>query len=246
MFGKRSAKTEAMLAHLATGGDDQDFAGTKYENAALARTLHSRGLIAWDGERNRYTLTPAGWRSLAPRRFGLPALAASAAVGAIAVAAIAVFWLPGARSQNSAHDHASTTLAVQGPAPAPASVPAETGGRNVAPGSAGAPQAAPAPRASAAAPPMPPVTPLDLTEVAPPAPEQPSAETAPASAKQAAVKKQPRRTARPAEQHNGLSNFFANLGRTRETTQTRPREVTQTRGRESSQTRSGLGSWFRI
>src|SRR5215467_2144617 len=97
MSGKRSAKTDAMLAHLATGGDDQDFAGTKYENAALARTLHNRGLIAWDGEKNRYTLTPAGWRSLTPRRFGLPSLAASAAVGAIAVAALAFLWLPGAR-----------------------------------------------------------------------------------------------------------------------------------------------------
>ena len=93
---------------------------------------------------------------------------------------------------------------------------------------------------------MPPVTPLDLTEVAQPAPEQPSSEAGPTSAKQAAVKKQPRRTAKPAEQHNGFSNFFANFGRTREPTQTRPREVTQTRARESSQTRSGLRSWFHI
>jgi hypothetical protein len=93
---------------------------------------------------------------------------------------------------------------------------------------------------------MPPVAPLDLTEVAQPAPEQPSADAAPTSAKPAAVKKQQRRTARPAEQHNGLSKFFANFGRTREHAQTRPREATQTRARESSQTRSGLGSWFRI
>jgi len=236
-----------MLAHLATGGDDQDFAGTKYENAALARTLHNRGLIAWDGERNRYTLTPAGWSALTPRRFGLPSLAASAAVGAIAVAALAFVWLPGARSQNSAPGRAATTLAVQSPAPAPASISAESGTRNVAPMPASAPQPAPAVRASKADSTMPPVAPLDLTEVAQPSPEQTSAEAAPASAKPAAAKKQPRRTAKPAEQHNGLSNFFANLRRTREPAQTRPpREVTQTRARESSQTRSGLGSWFRI
>jgi hypothetical protein len=246
MSGKRSAKTDAMLAHLATGGDAQDFAGTKYENLAVARTLHSRGLIAWDGERDRYTLTPAGWSALTPRRFGLPSLAASAAVGAIGVAALAFLWLPSTRWQNSAHGHAATTLAVQSPTPAPVALPAEIGGRNSAPVSASAPQQAPAPRASAATSTMPPVTPLDLTEVAQPAPEQPSAEAAPPSVKPAAVKKQQRRTARPAEQHNGFTNFFANFGRTREPAQTRPREVTQTRARESIQTRSGLGSWFHI
>lgn len=235
-----------MLAHLATGGDDQDFAGTKYENAALARTLHSRGLIAWDGERNRYTLTPAGWSALTPRRFGLPSLAASAAVGAIAVAALAFFWLPGARSENPAHARAATTVAVQSPAPAPASVAAQPAGRNVPPVSASAPQPAPAVRASAAESTMPPVQPLELTEVAQPAPEQSSAEAAPASAKPVAVKKQPRRTARPAEQHNAFSNFFASFGRAREPTQTRPREVTQTRAREPSHTRASQSSWFHI
>lgn len=245
MSGKRSAKTDAMLAHLATGGDDQYFAGTKYENAALVRTLHSRGLIAWDGERNRYTLTPAGWSALTPRRFGLPTLAASAAVGAIAVAALAFLWLPGDRWQNSAHGHMATALAVQSPAPAPAPIPAEIGLRSSAPTSPSAPQPVPAPRASEAVSTLPPVQPLELTEVAQAAPEQPTAEAAPTSGKQAAVKKQPRRTVRP-EQHNGLSNFFAGFGRTREPAQTRPREVTQTRARESSPTRSGLGSWFRI
>ena len=247
MIGKRSTKTDAMLAHLATGGDALDFAGTKYENLALARTLQGRGLIAWDGEGGRLVLTPAGWSALTPRRFGLPSLAASAAVGAIAVAALAFLWLPGARSQNPALGHAATTLAVQSPAPAPAPLPAEIGGRNSAPVPASAPQPAPAPRAAKADSTMPPVAPLDLTEVAQPAPEQTSAEAAPTSAKPAAVKKQQRRTARPAEQHNGLSNFFASFGRAREPAQTRPpREVTQTRARESSQTRSGLGSWFHI
>jgi len=246
MPGKRSAKIDAMLAHLATGGDVEDFAGTKYENLALARTLRSRGLIAWDGDKNRCVLTPAGWSALTPRRFGLPSLAASAAMGAIAVTALAFLWLPGARSQNSAPGHAATTLAVQSPTPAPASISANIDARNSAPISASAPAPAPAARAAATESTMPPVTPLDLTEVAQPAPAQASAEAPPTSTKPAPVKKQQRRTARPAEQHNGLSNFFANFGRTREPAQTRPREATQTRARESSQTRSGLGSWFHI
>jgi len=243
MSENRATKINAMLAHLATGGDDRDFAGTKYENAALARTLHNRGLIAWDGEKNRYTLTPAGWSALTPRRFGLLSLGASAAVGAIAVATLAFLWLPGARSENPASGHAATALAVQSLAP----IPAEPGGRNVAPMPASAPQPAPAVRASKPESAMPPVAPLDLTDVAQPAPEQPSAEAAVTSTKQAAVKKQQRRTARPAEQHNGFGNFFGGFGRGREATQTRPpREVTQTRARESSQSRSGISSWFHI
>lgn len=246
MSGKRSTKINAMLAHLATGGDALDFAGTKYENLALARTLHDRGLIAWDGERNRFGLTPAGWSALTPRRFGLPSLAASAAMGAIAVAALAFLWLPGARSQNSAHGPAATTVAVQSAAPARAPIPAEIAGRNAAPMSASAPQPAPAARASAADSALPPVTPLDLTEVAQPAPEQTTAEAVPPSAKPTAVKKQPRRTARPAEQPNAFANFFANFGRPREPAQTRPREVTQTRARAPSQTRSGQSSGFHI
>jgi hypothetical protein len=154
--------------------------------------------------------------------------------------------LPGARSQNSAQVSATTTVAVQGAAPAPSSVPAPTRAPNVAPMPASAPQPAPAVRASKAESTMPPVAPLDLTEVAQPAPEQTSAEAAPPTAKPAAVKKQPRRTARPAEQHNGLTNFFGSFKRAREPAPTRPREVTQTRARDSSQTRSGLGSWFHI
>jgi len=85
---------------------------------------------------------------------------------------------------------------------------------------------------------MPPVQPLDLAEVAQAAPEQPGAEAAPTGAKQAAVKKPPRRTAKPAEQHNGLANFFASFGRAR--------EPTKTRARESSHTRSSQSSWFHI
>jgi len=237
MFRKHSTKTDAMLAHLATGGDAQDFAGTKFENLALARTLENRGLIAWDGEGNRYVLTPAGWSALTPRRFGLPSLAASAALGAVRVAALAFLVLPGARSQDSAHGHAATALAVQSPAAAPASIPTEIGAR-VAPIPPSAPQPALALRASVTESTMPPVQPLDLAEVAQAAPEQPGAEAAPTGAKQAAVKKQQRRTARPAEQHNGLANFFANFGRAR--------EPTKTRARESSHTRSSQSSWFHI
>jgi hypothetical protein len=245
MSGKRSTKTDAMLRHLAAGGDAQDFAGTKFENLALGGTLQSRGQIAWDGEGNRFVLTPAGWSALTPRRFGLPSLAASAAMGAIGVAALAFLWLPGARWQNSAHGHAATTVAVQSAAPAPASIPSEIRGSIAATVPASAPQPTLAPRAAESESSMPPVATLELGEAAQPTPEQASAEAVPAGAKQAAVKKQQRRTAKPAEQHNGLANFFANFGRT-QTTQTRPREATQTRARESSQTRSGPGSWFRI
>jgi hypothetical protein len=245
-MGKSATKTDAMLAHLATGGDAQDFAGTKYENLALARTLHSRGLIAWDGERNRYALTPAGWGALTPRRFGLPSLAVSAAIGAIGVAALAFLWLPGARWQNSAHGYAATPLAVQSAVPAPASIAAEIRGPIAATLPASAPGPAPAARAAEVESNTTPATPREPTEVAQAAPEQPIGEVAPTSVKPAAVKKQPRRAAQPAQQQNSFANFFANFGRAREATQTRPREVTQTRARQSSQTRSGLGSWFHI
>jgi hypothetical protein len=236
MSGSHATKIDSMLRHLAGGGDAQDFTGTKYENLALARTIERRGLIAWDGEGNRYVLTRAGWSTLTPRRFGLPSLAASAALGAIGVAALAFLVLPGARSQDSARGHAATPVAVH--SPAPASVPVEMRGSIAATVPANAPQQAPGARAAGAESTMPPVTPLDLTEVAQPAPEQPNAEAAPTSVKQAAVKKQQRRTARPPEQHNGLSNFFASFGRTR--------EPAQARARQTSQTRSSPSPWSRI
>src|ERR1043166_7308591 len=62
MASRRAMKIDAMLRHLAAGGDIGDFAGTKYENLALVRTAVRRGLISWDGEGNRYTLTPVGRR----------------------------------------------------------------------------------------------------------------------------------------------------------------------------------------
>jgi hypothetical protein len=246
MSGNRATNTDAMLRHLAAGGDAQDFAGTKYENLALARTLEGRGQIAWDGEGNRYVLTPAGWSALTPRRFGLPSLTASAAMGAIGVAALAFLVLPGARTQDSANGRAATPLAVQSPAPAPASIPSEIRGSIAATVPASAPQPAPAARAAEAEPTAAPAATLEPTETAQPAPEQPSAEAGPTGAKQAAVKKQQRRTPKPAEQHNGLANFFANFGRAREAAHTRPREATQTRARESSHTRSSPNSWFHI
>lgn len=236
MTSNHATKIDSMLRHLASGGDAQDFAGTKYENLALARTIERRGLIAWNGEGNRYVLSRAGWSALTPRRFGLPSLAASAALGAIGVAALAFLVLPGARSQDSPSGHAAMPLAVH--SPTPASVPVEMRGSIAATVPANAPQPAPGARAAGAESTMPPVTPLDLTEIAQPAPEQPSAEAAPTSAKQTVAKKQQRRTARPAEQRNALTNFFANFGRTR--------EPTQTRARQSSQTRSGASSWFHI
>ncbi|HEV2955928.1 MAG TPA: hypothetical protein VGX95_07405 [Xanthobacteraceae bacterium] len=198
MASKRATKIDAVLRHLAAGGDIGDFPGTKYENLALVRTVVRRGLISWDGEGNRYTLTPAGWSELAPRRFGLPSLVASTAIGAaIGAAALAFVFLPGLKWQGSAHGHATASLAAEKPVVAPVSAPADVGGRSVAPMTA---TAAPAAPAAAAAP----------TEPAPPGSEEPAAETPPP--KQAAVKKPHRRTVRRPEQ----TNPFANPWRTRE------------------------------
>jgi outer membrane biosynthesis protein TonB len=252
MAGKRATKIDSMLRHLAAGGEAQDFPGTKYENLAVARTIVRRGLITWDGEGNRYVLTPAGWNELTPRRFGLSSLVVSTAVGAaIGAAALAFLWLPGARWQDSAHGQPATTLAMQSgsattPAmqtrvAAPVSAPADFGGRSVAPMSATAPKPAPAARvpatepSTAAATPAAPVpaaepttaaaAPSEPAEIAAqPAAEQPNAEATPASPKQAAVKKHHRRTVRQREQYNPFAN--------------------QWRGQQYQQTRYGQGSWF--
>jgi hypothetical protein len=236
MAGKRATKIDSMLRHLAAGGEAQDFPGTKYENLAVARTIVRRGLITWDGEGNRYVLTPAGWNELTPRRFGLPSLVVSTATGAaIGAAVLAFLWLPGVRWQDSAHGQAATTLAMQSPsattpamqtrAVAPAPVPADFGGRSIAPMSATAPQPAPAARVPAPEPSAAPAAPSEPAQVASePAAEQPNGEATPPSPKQAVVKKHHRRVARPREQYNPFAY--------------------QWRAREASQTRYGQGSWY--
>src|ERR1043166_3528626 len=143
MPGKRATKIDAGLGHIAAGEDIGTFPGTKYENLAVVRTAVHRGLIMWDAEGNRYTLTPAGWGALTPRRFGVRSLVASTAIGAaIGAAALAFVWLPGVKWQLPAQATAST--AAEKPV-ASASNPADVGGRSVAPmTSTAAPAAKPA------------------------------------------------------------------------------------------------------
>jgi hypothetical protein len=222
MAGKRATKIDAVLRHLAAGADIGDFPGTKYENLAVVRTAVRRGLIAWDSEGNRYTLTPAGWSELAPRRFGLPSLMVSTAMGAaIGAAALAFLWLPGLQWRSSAHGQPTAAVAVEKPTVARASAPADIGGRSVAPMTA-----ATAAAATPATAPAPAATPAAATEpvqvAGAPAPEQPAADAPPA--KQAAVKKPHRKTVRHGEQANPFANSW--------------------RGRESSYPRYGQGSWF--
>jgi hypothetical protein len=223
MAGKRATKIAAMLRHLAAGEDLQDFPGTKYENTALARAAERRGLIIWDREGNRYVLTPAGWSELTPRRFGLPALIVSTAAGAaIGAAALAFLWLPGTKWPAPALGH-TAALAAQSPAVVPASVPADAGGRSIAPMSA-APQGAAAPGATVTEPSTAPGNPSEPAQMASqPAAEQPSGEATPAVAKQAAVKKPHRRVARP-DRYNPFGNPW--------------------RAREPAHTRYGQGSWY--
>src|ERR1043166_9836846 len=96
MASKHATKIDAVLRHLAAGADIGGFAGTKSENLAVVRAAGRRGLISWDAEGNRYTLTPAGWSELTPRRFGMRSLVASTAIGAaIRAASLAFLRLPG-------------------------------------------------------------------------------------------------------------------------------------------------------
>jgi hypothetical protein len=249
MAGKRAAKIDAVLRHLAAGEDVASFPGTKYENLAVVRTAVHRGLISWDAEGNRYTLTSAGWSGITPRRFGVRSLVASTAVGAaIGAAALAFVWLPGVKWQLPAQATASSV--VEKPVVAAISPPADLGGRSVAPmtsttaptakpisatvpvTTAAAPAttaAAPAPAVAAPAPAPATPAPAAATPVEPPSlaadpsspPEQPAVQTPPV--KQAAVKKPRRKTVRHHEH-----NPFASPWQTRTT----------------SYPRYGQGSWY--
>ena len=222
MASKRAAKIDAVLRHLAAGEDISDFPGTKYETLAVVRTAVRRGLISWDGEGNRYTLTAAGWGELTPRRFGVPSLVASTAIGAaIGAAALAFLWLPGLKWEGSAHGAATPSLAAKPatvkPVTASVSASADIGGRSVAPMTVTtAPAAATAPGATPAAP-------VEPQVAAAPAPPEPAVEAPPV--KQAAVKKPHRRTVR---RHQQQTDPFASPWRSRETTYSR----------------YGQGSWY--
>jgi hypothetical protein len=226
---KNHATMDAMLRHLAAGEDVDAFPGTKFENLALVRAATRRGLIAWDEEQNRYGLTPAGWSELTPRRFGLPSLMVSTAVGAaVGAAALAMLWVPGLRWPTPAQGHATPLAAVvEKPVAAPASVPAERGGRSVAPMQASTAQPAPAARAAdsgSSAAPAPALEPAQVVEQ--PAAEQPSAEPAPAPVKHA-TKKSPRKTVRRNDPANGGWPFSGGW-----------------RTRQSADSRFGQGSFF--
>src|SRR5215471_5666128 len=94
---------DAMLRHLGYFHDLRDFPGTSNEKLALVRTADARGLITWSAARARYELTHFGWNELLPkRRFGVPSLMLSAAVGGmVGAAALAVYWSPAEGSRLS-------------------------------------------------------------------------------------------------------------------------------------------------
>jgi len=221
---KNHATVDALLRHLAAGEDVQAFPGTKYENVALVRSAERRGLILWDKEGDRYILTPAGWNQLTPRRFGLPAVAASTAIGAAVGAAVLAFvWLPGIQWRDSAYGQATALLSQERPIAAPASAaPIEVGGRSVAPMQPSAPQQAPAAASANAA-----TSPAAVTAPEPaPLAEQPTTEPAPVAVKHVAAKRH-RRTVRHYEPNNSGWGY-GNPWRTR----------------QSADSRYGQGSYF--
>jgi hypothetical protein len=215
MIRRHATKIDAVLRHLAAGADLQDFPGTKFEKLALVRTAGRRGLIAWDATRSRYELTPAGWSDLSPRRFGLPSLVVSTALGAsIGAAALAFLWLPGVQWRDSAQGHARLVSRLEKPIAAPTSPPADAGGRSLAPMQASASPAAPAALASGA-------DPIEPAQIAgQPGSEQPATEAAPTNVKQAAGKKSHRRTARHGDRTNSAWGF-GNAWRGRQSAQWR-------------------------
>jgi len=199
MASRRATKIDAVLRHLAAGGEIQDFPGTKYENMALARTVERRGLVLWDKEGHRFTLTPAGWSQLTPRRFGLPSMVVSTGVGAaIGAAALAFLWLPGFEGRDAAYGHVTASLALEKPVTPPAAPAVDASGRSVARVPA---STAPTPAAASTAPALTPAVSVEPAQAAAdPVPEQPVAEAAPANVKPAA--KSHHRTTRHSD-HSG-------------------------------------------
>jgi len=103
---------DAMLRHLSYFRDLRDFAGTSTEKLALVRTADTRGLITWSKARARYELTHFGWNELLPkRRFGVPSLMVSAALGGIVGAVtLAVLWLPADGPHRSVRGQPSASI----------------------------------------------------------------------------------------------------------------------------------------
>src|SRR5262249_27354701 len=186
-MSKSKATIDAMLRHLAGDHDPQDFPSPGYERKALIEAAGKRGLIAWQKDRRRYALTPAGWRRLRRGRgLGMASLAISAGAGAaIGAAALAVLWLPGGVSPRSVAEPAasarSETAGVRAPAPPPPL--------------AVTPVAAVAGEGTPSAVPGHPVEPPTAAE--PPAPQQADAEAAPAGVKLPAARKSGHKTAAP-------------------------------------------------
>ena len=190
MSKSRRASIDAMLRHLASHHDPQDFPSTAYERQALIETAGKRRLIEWQKDRRRYELTPNGWRRL--RRgggLGLPALAIGAGVGAaIGAAALVMLWLPADRSaSHAALGPPAENVGALGPtSPPPGSVTTDT-----------PPAAAPVTAASAGSP-----TPAEPASVAEPSTTQPGAEPATPAAKEPAAKKSRHRTAKSLARRN--------------------------------------------
>jgi hypothetical protein len=185
MASKRATKIDAVLRHLAAGGEIQDFPGTKFENLALARSVERRGFVVWDKEGNRYVPTPAGWNQLTPRRFGLPSMVVSTAVGAaIGAAALAFLWLPGFEGRDSAYGHATASLAMAKPVTPPAAPAVDASGRSLARVPVSATSIAPTPVSTTTPAPTPAAPAEPVQAAADPVPEQPAVDPAPTSVKE--------------------------------------------------------------
>jgi len=186
MRKSRRASIDAMLRHLASNHDPQDFPSTAFERQALIEAAGKRRLIEWQKERRRYELTPNGWRRL--RRgggLGLPALAMGAGVGA-AIGAVALFmlWLPADRSAGGPAALGPPVEKVgefSGATPALARSTPDTPPKLV-------------PVTATTAVPQTPVEPPNVAE--PPGATQPGADPAAPAAKQPAARKSRHRTAR--------------------------------------------------
>jgi len=115
------ANLDAMLRHLASHHDPQDFPSTAYERQALLEAAGKRRLIEWQKDNRRYELTPIGWRRL--RRGGGLGFSLGIGLGAVAtIGAAALLWLPGDRSaqEKAAVAPQAQKIGARDPAPPPA------------------------------------------------------------------------------------------------------------------------------
>jgi hypothetical protein len=133
MRKSRRADVDAMLRHLASHHDPQDFPSTAYERQALLEAASRRRLIEWQKDNRRYELTPIGWHRLRRGwRLGLPSLAVGAGIGAtVGAVALAMLWLPGDRSAGDrvaatpkVESSGTRSVAPTAPASSPAVIPA--------------------------------------------------------------------------------------------------------------------------